>query len=65
MGTPDAQSVARSEARVADLRRECEAFLITEQRAHSDTLTDSATVKWHAMQRDLRQLETKAAHEAN
>ena len=31
MGTPDTQSVARTEARVADLRRECEAFLISEQ----------------------------------
>ena len=42
MGTPDDQSVARTEARVADLRREYEAFLIVEQRAHGDPLTDSA-----------------------
>jgi HK97 family phage major capsid protein len=63
MATPAAESVQRIESRVSELRQQCEEFLTTEQRAHGDTLTPSAAVKWRAMSRDLKALEKRAAFE--
>jgi hypothetical protein len=55
--THDQSDVRRLEQARTRLRRQMEEFLTSERRAHGDTLTDAAAVKWRSMQADLRTVE--------